>query len=147
MFNIQIDASQIEKLSQKIGTADVKKILHSGLLKSITLAEREAKIESPIRTGRLRKEFKTEVKGLQAILTNTVEYFPMVHQGTKPYAIAPKNKKALYWKGGHNPVTKVRHPGIKANPIFARVLEKIENKIAPIMNDEIGKFLQTLSVS
>jgi phage gpG-like protein len=38
--------------------------------------------------------------------------------GGSAYRIAPKNKKALAWPGGANPVKSVMHPGIPARPFI-----------------------------
>lgn len=39
-------------------------------------------------------------------------------EGTKPYTIAPKDKKALSWPGGPGPRGKVNHPGLPARPFM-----------------------------
>jgi hypothetical protein len=144
MFNLKIDFSQFEKFAENLWKIDINKISHEGLIKSITYAEREWKIASPVRTGRLRKSYLTKVEWLTATLYNNVEYFTMVHWWTKPYIINPKSKKALYWKGWEYPVKKVQHPWIKANPIYERIEEKVKDKVVIIMNDEFWTFLNTL---
>ncbi|WP_296280563.1 phage virion morphogenesis protein [Pseudoxanthomonas sp.] len=39
-------------------------------------------------------------------------------EGTKPYTIKPKDKKALTWPGGPGPRGKVNHPGLPARPFM-----------------------------
>lgn len=39
-------------------------------------------------------------------------------EGTKPYVILPKDKKALNWPGGPGPRRKVNHPGLPARPFM-----------------------------
>jgi phage gpG-like protein len=39
-------------------------------------------------------------------------------EGTAPYTIEPKNKKALAWAGGPGPRKKVHHPGLRARPFI-----------------------------
>jgi hypothetical protein len=62
-------------------------------------------------------------------------YAYYVHEGTRPYDIRPKTKKALFWKGASHPVKVVHHPGIRANPFVARTAEKV----TPMVNAIFGK--------
>lgn len=39
-------------------------------------------------------------------------------EGTDPYTIRPKGKKALAWAGGPGPRAKVNHPGLPARPFM-----------------------------
>ncbi|MGB0955288.1 MAG: phage virion morphogenesis protein [Panacagrimonas sp.] len=39
-------------------------------------------------------------------------------EGTGPYVIRPKTKKALAWAGGPGPRKKVNHPGLPARPFI-----------------------------
>jgi phage gpG-like protein len=39
-------------------------------------------------------------------------------EGTQPYTIRPKTKKALAWSGGPGPRVIVRHPGLPARPFI-----------------------------
>lgn len=39
-------------------------------------------------------------------------------EGTDPYVIEPKDKKALAWPGGPGPRKKVNHPGLPARPFI-----------------------------
>jgi len=110
------------KLDAKI-LQKAKKILE----RIATQVVAEAKEESPKKTSALAVDISYEMEDdLTAIIGNTgaVPYAVYVHQGTKAHEIRAKNKKALYWKGGH-PVKKVDHPGTKANPYLERALHNI----------------------
>tara|TARA_Y100000310_G_scaffold345364_1_gene464156 strand:+ start:647 stop:1198 length:552 start_codon:yes stop_codon:yes gene_type:complete len=45
-----------------------------------------------------------------------VKYAKYHQEGTPPYTIYPKNKKALFWLAAPHPVAVVDHPGLKARP-------------------------------
>jgi HK97 gp10 family phage protein len=47
------------------------------------LAEREAKLRAPVRTGRLRNGITGRTEDTTAILSNDVPYAPMVEYGTR----------------------------------------------------------------
>ena len=57
---------------------------------------------------------------MSIIEPHNVKYAGFVHDGTSPYTIRPRSKKALYWQGAKHPVKSVRHPGIKANPFMEK---------------------------
>lgn len=39
-------------------------------------------------------------------------------EGTDPYTILPRDKKALFWPGGPGPRARVDHPGLPARPFM-----------------------------
>ncbi|PJJ96571.1 phage virion morphogenesis protein, partial [Lysobacteraceae bacterium NML75-0749] len=53
-----------------------------------------------------------------AQLTATTEYARWHQEGTQPYIIEPKDKKALAWSGGPGPRKRVNHPGLPARPFL-----------------------------
>jgi hypothetical protein len=52
-----------------------------------------------------------------------VEYAIYVEQGTGPYVIFPRNKKALFWEGASHPVKVVHHPGNRPRPYLVPAAE------------------------
>jgi HK97 gp10 family phage protein len=85
----------------------------------------------PVDTGRLRSSIVHHVDGSARVsgvtVGTNVSYAADVEYGTAPHVILPKNKKALYWPGASHPVSKVNHPGTRAQPFMRPALE-----LAPI---------------
>lgn len=93
----------------------------------------QAKVEAPVRTGRLRDSirvspirwvglFKAEGK-----VEATVPYAVFVHEGTRPHVIRARNAKALHFQmHGRDVFCKsVHHPGTKPNPFMMRAATKV----------------------
>jgi hypothetical protein len=107
-----------------------------------------AQNEAPVKTGALKRSIKvlslTENEAMvghdynePALITDKYEkiiYPIFVHEGTGPYVIKPKEKKALAWGKGGNKIIrkKVSHPGIKPQPYFDEALKspKIDEVIS-----------------
>ncbi len=86
------------------------------------------------RTGRLQQSFSQGIdlpqgNSLTGSIGPTVKYAKFVHEGTGPFRIKPKSKKALDWPGADHPVKSVRHPGIEANPFMPRIAKAAEPEI------------------
>jgi hypothetical protein len=110
-----------------------------------------AKVIAPIVSGNLRNDIQVFdddlIDGVIAIgNTQITPYAKFVHDGTKPYEIRPKRKKAL--KTPYGVYKKVNHPGIKANPYLEKalkdvvssgVIEQIADAVA--LEDEVIKAL------
>lgn len=82
----------------------------------------------PFKTGFLRKSYGVVSGRLFAkIAPGTVypvKYAGWMNDGTRPHTIAPKNKKALFWKGAAHPTKKpVRHPGTKPRLYVEKTVE------------------------
>lgn len=114
--------------------------------------EAEAKINAPVDKGRLRDDITTWYEGDDTVIIGNsvaIPYAPFVHQGTKPYIIKPKKKKALANKAkGQFFGKEVHHPGIKAQPylvnaatevLHGRKLDVIINSFADELGDELVK--------
>jgi len=87
-----------------------------------------AKVIAPIVSGNLRNDIQVFdddlIDGVIAIgNTQITPYAKFVHDGTKPYEIRPKRKKAL--KTPYGVYKKVNHPGIKANPYLKKALKDV----------------------
>lgn len=81
--------------------------------------------------GNLKVGNRMDVKGFRGRIWNPVEYARYVHDGTRPYVIRPKNKKALAFKIGDRWVVtkKVNHPGIRAQPWYDEAGRKKVNDL------------------
>ena len=72
--------------------------------------------------------------------TAEVKYAKFVHNGTRPYIIKPKNKKALAnKKAGLFFGKKVKHPGIKANPYLLNAWNIYKNGGLKRASDELAQ--------
>lgn len=97
------------------------------------------------KTGMLRRNIRATSQGLKGKVgpdLNITPYALYVHEGTRPYVIRPKQKKALYWPGAKYPVKKVKHPGIKANPYVEKTFNEIKQPVEQIFQREIDKFIR-----
>ncbi len=98
------------------------------------------------RSGMLGKSISSEYD--DATMTGTVfldsavaPYAKFVHDGTKPYTIVPKEKKALRWVAlsyDHFIFAKrVHHPGIKADPFLYEAAEHVMPSIKEELQEEL----------
>lgn len=91
-----------------------------------------AKILAPVDTGRLRASIRIESRRtltLRSVYTigSDVEYAQMVHDGTRPHVIRPRQAQALRFRiGGRIVYAKVvHHPGTRARPFLDRAVREI----------------------
>ena len=113
----------------KIASNNMRLGMRKALLDVQGKARREHRFTT--RTGQLEKAIKYEVKqgfpitGLIGINKKDAYYGKYVHDGTGPHIIIPRKKKALRFEIGGVPFvrTKVRHPGIKADPFLVSAFE------------------------
>ncbi|WNI15573.1 HK97 gp10 family phage protein [Actinacidiphila sp. ITFR-21] len=93
--------------------------------------QNDARQRCPVDTGRLRSSIvhRTDGSGrvTGVVVGTNVSYAADVEYGTAPHVIVPVNKKALYWPGASHPVSRVNHPGTRAQPFMRPALE-----LAPI---------------
>ncbi len=68
-----------------------------------------------------------------------------VHEGSSPYIIRPRAKRALYWKGAAHPVMSVNHPGIRANPFMRRAVNESEVTIDKFFKEAVEDTLHTIA--
>lgn len=112
--------------------------------RAVAVLERQAKIETPVKTGNLRRTITSHVEagGNRGIVGTNARYARAVHDGTKPREIRPVRAKALFWKGAKHPVKRVRHPGTKGNPFLERALRAsqgtIERELSAYGNKVLG---------
>lgn len=91
-----------------------------------------AKVLAPVDTGRLRASIRIESRRtltLRSVYTigSDVEYAQMVHDGTRPHIIRPRQAQALRFRiGGRIVYAKVvHHPGTRARPFLDRAVREI----------------------
>lgn len=97
---------------------DAKPLVKAALTNSASKMQSNIRQRAPHRTGALQRSVQVSMSYPSASVEVLEKYGTMVEYGTPPHIIKPKNKKALYWKGAHNPYKSVRHPGTKARPFF-----------------------------
>ena len=95
----------------------------------------------------MRGGFQTQVSSLTATLFNPIEYAEAVHEGTRPHAIYPVARKALYWSGADHPVKSVMHPGSKGNPFMQKGLDDAQNKVITIFEDALKDITEKIADS
>lgn len=88
---------------------------------------------TPWRTGNLLQLFRFQTGRLFARYFPTAKYALSVNDGTGPFEIKPKNKKALYWQGASHPVKKVKHPGLKGQHYMEKIRDKAQSDIDTFM--------------
>lgn len=104
---------------------EVEKALGIAALK----IQNEVKLNSPVRTGRLRNSIVADkINGVWTIGTN-LDYAEHVEIGVAPHVIKPKEKKALFWAGAEHPVKEVKHPGFEGRNMFLKASIKSKDII------------------
>lgn len=69
-------------------------------------------------TGRMRDDISPSSGPNWMELSAHAKQARWHQEGTQPYTIRPKGKKALFWPGGPGPRKKVNHPGLIARPFL-----------------------------
>lgn len=92
-----------------------------------------AKILAPVDTGRLRASIRLERRRLLSLrsvytIGSDVSYAPMVHDGTRPHQIRPRNPGGVlrFRMGGRVVYAKVvNHPGTRARPFLDDAVRQV----------------------
>jgi hypothetical protein len=144
---ITVKIEGLEKLREafKRSPGIVSKQIQRAISLSVALVNREAKIEAPVRTGRLRSGIRSKISPFKGTVESTVVYGVYVHEGTSAHIIKPVKKKALYWKGAAHPVKSVQHPGTRANPFMKRGVSRSEGQIQFIFQRAINNITTQLA--
>ena len=103
--------------------------------------------EAPNKSGKLSRHIFANAKGLEGTIGPDLDIIPYaryVHDGTGPYTIRPKTKKALFWKGALHPVKLVHHPGIVANPFVERTAGQIKAPVQAIFKKTISRIISNI---
>ncbi len=97
----------------------------------VRLTQNRATILCPVRFGNLRGQHKVRVArmppGARGEVYNDADYAAVVHDGSGPYTIRPRKKKALrFVVGGRTVFAKsVQHPGTRGRPWLARAGQEV----------------------
>lgn len=103
---IKVEVKNIEELKRGLQKFPDKLVpqLREAVIKSAFLVEREAKILSPVDTGRLRSSINTSYGfgplGVGAKVATNVEYAIYVHEGTKRMRARPFMRQAVQASSG-----------------------------------------------
>lgn len=86
---------------------------------------------------RHKVDFTIKKQGYTWIVSTDDEIFFYQDEGTDPYTIRPKRKRALYWKGAAHPVRVVRHPGLKPQDFTGQVQAFVKGDFKQLMDEEL----------
>ncbi|MFV0481863.1 MAG: hypothetical protein ACK5LP_07755 [Campylobacteraceae bacterium] len=141
-------------INEKINNYNTRKLVKN----LATVVESEARSLAPVVKGTLKQSITIlSINDNEAIVGHAYEpkliaysgqkvIYPLfVHEGTAPYTIVPKKKKALHWKEARYPIKKVSHPGIKANPYFTKALSS--KKIDECIEEFANELIEEISLS
>jgi hypothetical protein len=144
---ISIKIEGLDKLNAafKIAPEVVKNQIQKAIALSVALVNRNAKIEAPVKTGRLRSGIQSRISPFRGTVESTVDYGVYIHEGTSAHIIRPVNKEALYWKGADHPVKSVQHPGTKANPFMKRGASRSEGQVQLSFQKAISNVVKHLA--
>jgi len=113
-------------------------------------------METPVRTGKLRRSTFFEIRGSPpyqelrisqpAMTPEGVFYGHFVREGTMPHDIFPKKAKALRFEIGGKVIfaAHVKHPGTKPNPYHMRVWDRLKPAVQNVidrMGQKMSQFL------
>ena len=120
----------------RVDRADLRRAIRGASRQELTNAGiqvvNRAKILAPVDTGRLRASIQGRFSRSwtlrpQFSVFTDVEYAQMVHDGTRPHIIRPRNAQALRFRVGNRIVFArvVNHPGTRARPFLDRALREV----------------------
>lgn len=140
-FSITIPGLEdlINTLTSIGGNAD--KLINLAIKASLLHVQLEARQRAPHKTGTLQRSILPEFSSLHGIVKVNEKYGLYIEQGTGPFDIRPRNKKALMWPGAAHPVRVVHHPGLKARPFFQPAIEASY----AFMNSQFQVVIETIS--
>ena len=110
--------NELAQDARDAGARGTDNLLRAALTNSASRVQSEQRQRAPHRTGTLQRSILVQIKFPKAEVTAQEKYAVFIEEGTGPFTIKPKTKKALFWPGAKHPVKMVRHPGIKAKPFF-----------------------------
>jgi len=148
MIDIEIDKQALKDIQEKFWVATIQNMLDKSIKKTIILLDRYAIEETPTDQWLLRNSFKTEFKKSYWRLFNNTEYAIFVHEGTRPHS-APFTPIAQ-WAERHwlNPWSvwfAIRMKWTKANPFMQRAVERADEEIDDIFQNEIDKMINEMT--
>ena len=142
-FTMKIDA---DKLAQafRIAPRDTVQTFNKALLRIGMKMEREAKVEVPVDTGRLRASINTSQQGGLAVRVGTnVKYAIWVHGGTGPHFVPAEKLQPWSKRKGvdaYAVAKSISRKGTKANPFMQRAFDASQI----FAENESAKAMQTV---
>lgn len=122
-YEVNFDAiHQLVAAVQSTG-ANVDGLINMAIRASALRVQSTARSNAPHRTGTLQRSILPEFDNLYGEVKVNEKYGIFLEEGTDPFIMYPRNKKALFWPGAAHPVKSVRNPGIKARPFFQPAIE------------------------
>lgn len=120
----------------RLDRADLRRVIRDASARELRNAGRQvvnrAKVLAPVDTGRLRASIEGRLNRTwtlrpQFTVGSNVEYAQMVHDGTRPHIIRPRNARSLRFVVGGQVVYArvVHHPGTRARPFLDRALREV----------------------
>lgn len=141
-WNVSVDATQaLAALAQYTGPQAVAK-LAKGIQAAALLGERLVAEGTPVDTGVLRGGVKASARGpLTWVITDPVNYTPMVEEGTRAHEIRPRAAKVLAFSVGGSKVfaRRVRHPGTRGAHMFQRAAAQLRTEAPRVVLEEIRR--------
>jgi len=148
MIDVEINKKHLQDIEKNFWSETIEKMLSTSIRKSITLLQRYAMEETPVDEWRLRSSFQTEFRKYYWRLFNPVEYAIFVHEGTRPHK-APRSKiEEWALRHGLNPWSvwlSIMRRWTKANPFMERAVERWENQVDEIFQNEINQMIYKMT--
>lgn len=113
--SIRLDIDEYGRYLQEM-PAHIRNAIGNAIKKSAYLVEREAKLETPVDTGRMRASIFSDIQSEIATVSPYVNYALFVHEGTRY---------------------------IRANPFMKRGLENAQSGIQGFFDDEIDRAINS----
>lgn len=135
--------NELVRDAREAGARGADKLVQAALTNSANKVQSEQRRRAPHRTGTLQRSILVQIKYPKAEVTAQEKYAIILEDGSGPFTIKPKTKKALFWPGAAHPVKMVRHPGIKAKPFFKPGYEAA----LPYVNDQFEKATEMLTAA
>jgi len=145
-FNVEILGKDSFLTALETASDNLRASLQSAIGKSTAvLAKYTTSQDVPWKTGNLAQTFIADVGELWASWMPTASYAGFVEFGTQPHEILPKNGRALFWPGLRTPVTRVHHPGTKANDYLGRILAASQPEIDDLFYQALQLVVQDMN--
>lgn len=144
MYEMQINTEQLKDIANSFSKEVVTKTLDTSIKKSVVLLERNAIMETPTDTWRLRNSFQSEFRQWYWRLFNPTKYAIYVQEGTKPHN-APFDpiawRASRKWLSAGAIRRSIKMKWTKANPFMTRAIAQSENWVDQIFQAEIDKLI------
>jgi len=145
MIETHIKIRGLEKLRDGLRKYPQKSIveINNAIKKSVLTVQRNTMRGAPVGKragGNLRQSIKSRTVRLAGEVRVGADYAIFVEAGTRPHIIKVKNKKVLAdRRAGIFFGKKVKHPGTKPNPFFAKGIKQSISKIRKYFADSAYK--------